>query len=118
MEELTTLYKEFRTIDGIGVCKVYFINGIPFSFDEEDVPNSLPDVLKAEEKPHLSNEALYKGSSYLIEEGLMWISYWRMPMKIYLTTYERLKTNNTRQSTTPHAGGARQAPRRQCLRAS
>jgi len=69
MEELTTLYKEFRTIDGIGVCKVYFINGIPFSFDEEDVPNSLPDVLKAEEKPHLSNEALYKGSSYLIEEG-------------------------------------------------
>ncbi len=43
MEEITQLYKEFRTIDGIGVCKVY--------------------------KPHLTNQDLYSGSSYLIEEG-------------------------------------------------
>ena len=69
MEEITQLYKEFRTIDGIGVCKVYFINGIPFSFDEEDVPNNLATVVTAEEKPHFTNEDLYKGSSYLIEEG-------------------------------------------------
>ena len=69
MEEITQLYKEFRTIDGVGVCKVYFINGIPFSFDEEEVPDNLADVVKAEEKPHFTNEDLYKGSSYLIEEG-------------------------------------------------
>lgn len=69
MEELTQLYKEFRTIDGIGVCKVYFINGVAFSFDEDDTPDNLKDVVMAEEKPHLTNELLYKGSSYLIEEG-------------------------------------------------
>ena len=69
MEEITQLHKEFRTLDGVGVCKVYFINGIPFSFDEEEVPNNLADVVKAEEKPHFTNEDLYKGSSYLLEEG-------------------------------------------------
>ena len=69
MEEITHLYKEFRTIDGIGVCKVYFINGIAFSFDEDDTPDNLQTVSIAEEKPHLSNEDLYKGSSYLLEEG-------------------------------------------------
>ena len=69
MEEITQLYKEFRTIDGIGVCKVYFINGIAFSFDEDDTPDNLQTVSIAEEKPHLSNEDLYKGSSYLLEEG-------------------------------------------------
>ena len=61
MEEITQLYKEFRTLDGVGVCKVYFINGIPFSFDEEEVPDNLADVVKAEEKPHFTNEDLYKG---------------------------------------------------------
>ena len=50
MEEITQLHKEFRTLDGVGVCKVYFINGIPFSFDEEEVPDNLADVVKAEEK--------------------------------------------------------------------
>ena len=69
MEEITQLYKEFRTIDGIGVCKVYFINGIAFSFDEDDTPDNLQTVSIAEEKPHLTNEDLYKGSSYLLEEG-------------------------------------------------
>ena len=66
---MTELYKEFRTIDGIGVCKVYFINGIPFSFDEDQVPSDLSEVVLAEEKPHFTNEDIYKGSSYLIEEG-------------------------------------------------
>ena len=69
MEEITQLYKEFRTIDGIGVCKVYFINGIAFSFDEDDTPDNLQTVSIAEEKPHLTNEDIYKGSSYLLEEG-------------------------------------------------
>jgi len=69
MEKMTELYKEFRTIDGIGVCKVYFINGIPFSFDEDQVPSDLSEVVLAEEKPHFTNEDIYKGSSYLIEEG-------------------------------------------------
>ena len=69
MEEITQLYKEFRTIDGEGVCKVYFINGIPFSFDEDDTPDNLKSVVTAEEKPHFTNEDLYRGSSYLLEEG-------------------------------------------------
>ena len=69
MEEITQLYKEFRTIDGVGVCKVYFINGIAFSFDEDDTPDNFNTVSIAEEKPHLTNEDLYKGSSYLLEEG-------------------------------------------------
>ena len=69
MEEITQLYKEFRTLDGVGVCKVYFINGIPFSFDEDDTPDNLNTVSIANEKPVLSNEDLYRGSSYLIEEG-------------------------------------------------
>ena len=38
MEEITQLYKEFRTIDGIGVCKVYFINGIE---TREDGPSHI-----------------------------------------------------------------------------
>ena len=61
MEEITQLYKEFRTIDGIGVCKVYFINGIPFSFDEDDTPDNIKAVVLAEEKPHLTNQDLYSG---------------------------------------------------------
>ena len=69
MEEITQLYKEFRTLDGVGVCKVYFINGIPFSFDEDDTPDNFNTVSIANEKPVLSNEDLYRGSSYLIEEG-------------------------------------------------
>ena len=68
MEEITQLYKEFRTIDGVGVCKVYFINGIAFSFDEDDTPDNFNTVSIAEEKPHLTNEDLYKGSSYLLED--------------------------------------------------
>ena len=48
MEEITQLYKEFRTIDGVGVCKVYFINGIAFSFDEDDTPDYLQTVSIAE----------------------------------------------------------------------
>ena len=69
MEEITQLYKEVRTIDGVGVCKVYFINGIAFSFDEDDTPDNFNTVSIAEEKRHLTNEDLYRGSSYLLEEG-------------------------------------------------
>ena len=69
MEEITQLYKEYRTLDGVGVCKVYFINGIAFSFDEDDCPSDIKAIMVAEEKPELKHEDLYKGSSYLLEEG-------------------------------------------------
>lgn len=69
MEEIMHLQGEFRVIDGIGCCKVYFLNGTPFTFDEDVVPGNVKEVLNAEEKPHFTNEDIYRGSSYLLEEG-------------------------------------------------
>lgn len=69
MEEVMMLEGQFRVIDGVGCCKVYFLNGTPFTFDEDVVPGNVKEVLNAEEKPHFTNEDIYKGSSYLLEEG-------------------------------------------------
>ena len=69
MEEIMHLQGEFRVIDGVGCCKVYFLNGTPFTFDEDVVPKDSKEIMNAEEKPHFTNEDLYKGSSYLLEEG-------------------------------------------------
>ena len=33
------------------------------------VPEDSKEIMNAEEKPHFTNEDLYKGSSYLLEEG-------------------------------------------------
>ena len=68
-KEVVELQQEFRVIDGIGCCKVYFLNGTPFTFDEDVVPEDSKEIVNAEEKPHFTNEDLYKGSSYLLEEG-------------------------------------------------
>ena len=68
-KEVVELQQEFRVIDGIGCCKVYFLNGTPFTFDEDVVPKDSKEIMNAEEKPHFTNEDLYKGSSYLLEEG-------------------------------------------------
>jgi len=69
MEQVVKLFEEFRAIDGVGVCKVYFLNGVPFTFDEDIIPEDDTECINAEEKPHFSNEDIYKGSSYLLEEG-------------------------------------------------
>ena len=61
------VYWDYRDVDGVGPCKVYFLNGIPFTFDEDEVPPVHDKEYLV--KQSLTNEDIFRGSSYLMEEG-------------------------------------------------
>ena len=71
MEETTLkVYWEYRYLKTEGLVKMYFIHGIPFTWDEiEEWP--LPDevIQAARERYMFSAEDIWHGSSYLMEEG-------------------------------------------------
>jgi len=70
-ETLFKLHWDYRNLEGVGTVKMFYLNGMPFTFDDEDIP-VIDEVAKllAEQKPIITHEEIYKGSSYLIEEGL------------------------------------------------
>jgi hypothetical protein len=68
MEEMK-VYWEYRYLKTEGLVKMYFINGIPFTWDELDKTPSLDVILKARNEYVYSIDELYHGSMYLLEEG-------------------------------------------------
>ena len=52
------VYWDYRDVDGVGPCKVYFLNGIPFTFDEDEVPPVHDKEYLV--KPSLTNEDIFK----------------------------------------------------------
>jgi hypothetical protein len=71
MEPLLKVYWDYRILDGVGVVKMFYLNGMPFTFDDEDIPiiDEIAETL-AKDRPVITHEEIYRGSSYLIEEGL------------------------------------------------
>lgn len=67
MSEYMQVYWEYRYLKGEGLVKVYFLNGIPFTWDElENEPSS--DIIKQARECYMySPDDLYRGSSYLME---------------------------------------------------
>lgn len=55
--------------NGRKIVLVYYMNGVPFTFDDIDDMGSIEFCLDdANENPPLSMEDIYKGSSYLLCE--------------------------------------------------
>lgn len=71
MEPLLKVYWDYRILDGVGVVKMFYLNGMPFTFDDEEIPiiDEIAETL-AKDRPVITHEEIYRGSSYLIEEGL------------------------------------------------
>ena len=71
MEPLLKVYWDYRILDGVGVVKMFYLNGMPFTFDDEDIPiiDEIAETV-AKDRPVITHEEIYRGSSYLIEEGL------------------------------------------------
>lgn len=67
--EKMTVYYEYRYLKQHGLVKMYFINGIPFTWDELDNTPSLDVILKARKEYVYSIDDVYHGSMYLLEEG-------------------------------------------------
>jgi hypothetical protein len=58
---------DYRIIPNVGVVKMWYFNGVPFTFDEIDDP-SLELIEECEGKPTYTIEELYEASNYLIME--------------------------------------------------
>ena len=69
-ETILKVYWEYRYLRGEGLVKMFFVQGIPFTWDDvAEFP--LPDkvIRKARESRIFSPEDIWHGSSYLMEEG-------------------------------------------------
>ena len=66
------VYWDYRDVDGVGPCKVYFLNGIPFTFDslDDETKNKEAVLAAAIDSPIISIELIHQKSAYLLEEGL------------------------------------------------
>lgn len=58
---------DYRIIPNVGVVKMWYFNGVPFTFDEIDDP-SLELIEECEGKHTYTIEELYEASNYLIME--------------------------------------------------
>lgn len=63
---------DYRYVNGIGIVLVYFLNGLPFVYDDisDDERNDPFIKICAEEEPSLDIEDLTKNSEYLMLEEL------------------------------------------------
>ena len=62
-------YWEYRYLKLQGLVKMYFINGIPFTWDDLDEDPSYDIIQMARERYVFSQDDVYRGSMYLLEEG-------------------------------------------------
>lgn len=61
------IYSDFRYVVKIGLCRIYYLNGLVFTFDEINRPDS--DMIElANRNTWLTMEEIYQSSSYLIQE--------------------------------------------------
>lgn len=63
---------QYCLLEDDGFAKVYFMNGIPFTFDEVDgIVDEGSDIFnEAMKNPTVSKELIYKKSDYLIAEEM------------------------------------------------
>tara|TARA_B100001564_G_scaffold173239_1_gene145797 strand:- start:11533 stop:11808 length:276 start_codon:yes stop_codon:yes gene_type:complete len=68
--QLSTEYAWYDTKEGSKVILVYFIQNVPFTFDElPEIARNLPEVEQtANENKRWSSEQMYKSSMYLMSE--------------------------------------------------
>ena len=68
--QLETEYAWYDTPEGSKVILVYFIQNVPFTFDElPEIARNLPEVVKAaDESKRWSTEEMYRASMYLMAE--------------------------------------------------
>ena len=67
--EKVRVYWEYRYLKTIGLVKMFFINGIPFTWDELEEDPSFEIVKEARERYMFTQDDVYHGSMYLLEEG-------------------------------------------------
>ena len=61
------IYSDFRYLTKVGLARIYYLNGLPFTFDEIDEPTT--DMVEyASSQEYYSIEDLLRSSSYLISE--------------------------------------------------
>jgi len=61
------IYSDFRFLTKVGLCRIWYLNGLPFTFDEVDEPTQ--DLLQlAHQQMHISMEEIMKASEYLVIE--------------------------------------------------
>ena len=67
---IETEYAWYDTQEGSNVIVVYFIQSVPFTFDElPEIARNLPEVVKsADENKRWSAEDMYRASMYLMME--------------------------------------------------
>ena len=74
MTDLYKVYWEYHYLKTEGLVKVYFLNGVPFTWDEVesdiDTGELSAIINKARKRYLFTPEDIYMGSSYLLEEGL------------------------------------------------
>tara|TARA_Y100000991_G_scaffold191306_1_gene158189 strand:- start:792 stop:1085 length:294 start_codon:yes stop_codon:yes gene_type:complete len=68
VRKMYTVNSDYRLIEGQGIVKMWYINGIPFTFDEVDQP-SIELIDACSEKMCYTMEDLYRHSQYLIMES-------------------------------------------------
>ena len=68
--KITTSYNWYVTEDDKFIIKTYYINNIPFTFDElPEIAQENPDIIQmAEEQLTMTPEIFYLKSFYLIDE--------------------------------------------------
>jgi hypothetical protein len=68
--QLSTEYAWYDTKEGSKVILVYFIQNVPFTFDElPEIARNLPEVEQtANQNKRWSSEQMYKSSMYLMSE--------------------------------------------------
>lgn len=70
MNDLFKVYWEYRYLKVEGLVKMYFLNGVPFTWDEIECEISPEVIAEARQLYMFTPEDIYMGSSYLLEEGL------------------------------------------------
>ena len=68
VRKMYTVNSDYRLIEGQGIVKMWYINGIPFTFDEVDKP-TIELIDACSEKMCYTMEDLYRHSQYLIMES-------------------------------------------------
>ena len=61
------IYSDYRFLSQVGLARIWYLNGLPFTFDEVDDPTD--DVIElAHKQTYISLEEIMKASEYLVIE--------------------------------------------------
>ena len=61
------IYSDYRFLTKVGLCRIWYLNGLPFTFDEVDEPTQ--DLLQlAHSQMNISVDEIMKASEYLVIE--------------------------------------------------